>query len=72
MASSFRVCFRSDCVRFEIIWARVSHDCVCVRWQELCAFAPQRCWRLVEVDATLEDVEEHQAHLLGQCTPPGA
>ena len=32
--------------------------------QELIDFAPERCWRLVLVDATLADVDTHRAHLL--------
>lgn len=48
---------------------RPSHDLgrVATCMQELAAFAPGRCWRLIEVDATLEDVERLHPHLLGQC-----
>lgn len=33
--------------------------------QELQAFAPTRQWRLIEVNATLADIDTHRQHLLG-------
>ena len=34
-------------------------------FKELRAFAPGREWRLIEVDASLADVDAHMAHILG-------
>lgn len=34
--------------------------------EELKQFAPEREWRLILVDAALEDVDHHRAHLLGE------
>ncbi|KXZ56248.1 hypothetical protein GPECTOR_1g216 [Gonium pectorale] len=37
--------------------------------EELAAACPGRCWRLVEVDATLEDVDRHRQRLLALLRP---
>ena len=37
--------------------------------QELSFFAPERQWRLIEVDASLRDVDRHRDHLLREAAP---
>jgi len=44
-----------------------AHDAL----QELAAFAPDRPWRLVEVNRTLEDVDRHKKHILMLLEPAG-
>ena len=39
-------------------------------FEELRAFAPEREWRLILVAGTLEDVDRHRPHLLGETTAP--
>eukprot|EP00775_Hariotina_reticulata_P004225 gene4225-4474_t len=38
---------------------------------ELAAFAPQRQWRLIEVDSTLQEVDQHREHILRLLHPAG-
>ncbi len=38
-------------------------------FEELKAFAPEREWRLILVDAGLEDVDRNRLHILGEPTP---
>lgn len=34
--------------------------------QELCEFAPRREWRLIEINASLSDIDKHREHLVGR------
>lgn len=36
------------------------------RLQELSEMAPDREWRLIEINACLADIDTHRQHLLGQ------
>ena len=36
--------------------------------QELSDYAPERQWRLVQMDASLADIDAHRSHLLGNQT----
>ena len=34
--------------------------------QELSKYAPEREWRLIEVNASLQDIDVHRQHLIGE------
>jgi hypothetical protein len=42
----------------------------CDSMQELSQMAPGREWRLIEVNATLADIDVHRNHLLGRLRSP--